>query len=54
MKNKDYFILMIISLILGFIVMGIANLKSSLTNEYYKKELESYPYEHSKIPKDGK
>jgi len=51
MKNKDYFILMIISLILGFIVVGIEN---SLTNEYYKKELESYPYEHSKIPEDGK
>jgi hypothetical protein len=54
MKNKDYFILMIISLILGFIVVGIANSKNSLTNEFYKKELESYPYEHSKIPKDGK
>lgn len=27
-------------------------LKDSLEIEYYKKELESYPYDHSKIPTD--
>ena len=24
--------------------------KDSLETEYYKKQLESYPYDHSKIP----
>jgi len=28
----------------------ISFLRDSLEMEYYKKELESYPYEHSKIP----
>jgi hypothetical protein len=27
-------------------------LKDSFEIEYYKKELESYPYDHSKIPTD--
>ena len=27
-------------------------LKDSLEMEYYKKQLESYPYDHSKIPTD--
>jgi hypothetical protein len=27
-------------------------LKDSLETEYYKKQLESYPYDHSKIPTD--
>lgn len=26
--------------------------KDSLETEYYKKKLESYPYDHSKIPTD--
>ena len=26
--------------------------KDSLETEYYKKQLESYPYDHSKIPTD--
>jgi hypothetical protein len=50
MKNKDYFILMIVSLILGFIVVGITTSEDSFSDEYYKKQLESYPFEHSKIP----
>lgn len=54
MKNKDYFILMIISLILGFIVVELTPLKDSLKGVYYKKQLESYPYEHSKITTYGK
>jgi pyruvate dehydrogenase complex dehydrogenase (E1) component len=28
----------------------IKNLRDSLEMEYYKKQLESYPYDHSKIP----
>jgi hypothetical protein len=27
-------------------------LRDSLEMEYYKKQLESYPYDHSKIPTD--
>jgi hypothetical protein len=27
--------------------------KDSLETEYYKKQLESYPYDHSKIPTDA-
>ncbi len=54
MKNRDYFILMIISLVLGFIVVEITTSKYSFSDEYYKKEIQSYPYEHSKIPTDGK
>jgi hypothetical protein len=27
-------------------------IKDSLESEYYKKQLESYPYDHSKIPTD--
>ena len=27
-------------------------IKDSLETEYYKKQLESYPYDHSKIPTD--
>jgi pyruvate dehydrogenase complex dehydrogenase (E1) component len=30
----------------------IKNLRDSLEMEYYKKQLESYPYDHSKIPTD--
>jgi hypothetical protein len=54
MKNKDYLTLMIISLLLGFIVVELTSLKESFNDVYYKKQLESYPYEHSKIPTDGK
>jgi len=53
MKNKDYFILMIVSLILGFIVVGITTSEDSFSDEYYKKQLESYPFEHSKITTNG-
>jgi len=27
-------------------------IKDSLETEYYKKQLKSYPYDHSKIPTD--
>lgn len=29
-------------------------LKDSVDDEFYKKELETYPFEHSKITEDGK
>jgi hypothetical protein len=54
MKNKDYLTLMIISLLLGFIIVEITYSKDSSNDEYYKKQLESYFYEHSKIPTNGK
>ena len=54
MKNKDYLTLMIISLLLGFILVELTYSEDSFNDEYYKKQLESYPYEHSKIPTDGK
>ena len=28
-------------------------IKDSLETQYYKKQLESYPYDHSKIPTNG-
>ena len=71
MKNKHYFALMVLSLILGYFVLKtydyrdknitvrypkrkdvqeqVRYLKDSFNNEYYKKQLETYPFEHSKI-----
>lgn len=54
MKNKDYFIFMIVSLLIGFIVVGLTSSEDSFNDEYYKKQLELYPFDHSKIPIDGK
>jgi hypothetical protein len=72
MKIKDYMIVSLISIVVGFIIIYGINidsnrmiryqtiketeeqikfLKDSLETQYYKKQLESYPYEHSKIPK---
>ena len=51
-------ILFIISLTPNYDVEGLKKqqkiqyLKDSLETEYYKKQLESYPYDHSKIPTD--
>jgi len=75
MKSKDYFILMVISLVLGYFILKISNnqnkniivrypkrkevqeqvkyLRDSFGDEYYKKQLESYPFEHSKIKTNG-
>ena len=75
MKSKDYFILVVISLVIGFLITKINKfgtntriikyqtqeetrdqvkyLKDSFSDDYYKKELESYPFDHSKIPHDG-
>jgi hypothetical protein len=71
MRNKHYFTLMTLSLILGYFVLKISEtnnknitvkyperkdvqeqvkyLKDSFNNEYYKKQLETYPFQHSKI-----
>jgi len=71
MKIKDYMIVSLISIVIGFIIIYGININSnriiryqttketeeqikflrdSFDMKYYKKQLESYPYEHSKIP----
>ena len=73
MKTKDYIIISLLSIVLGYIIIyevkvnsnriiryqttketeeQIKFLRDSFDMKYYKKQLESYPYEHSKIPKD--
>lgn len=67
MKSSSFFILAsIIFLILSLIIITsridlnnkqmthdkLEFIKDSLETEYYKKQLESYPYDHSKIPTD--
>lgn len=67
MKSSLFFILAsIIFLILSLIIITsridlnnkqmthdkLEFIKDSLETEYYKKQLESYPYDHSKIPTD--
>ena len=73
MKTKDYIIISLLSIVLGYIVIyevkvnsnriiryqttketeeQIKFLRDSFDMKYYKKQLESYPYEHSKIPTD--
>ena len=62
MTNRTFFIVMSIMMLLfvtGVLLLStrkrlehdkIKNLRDSLEMEYYKKQLESYPYDHSKIP----
>lgn len=68
MTNRTFFIVMSIMMLLfitGVVLLTdglstrkrlehdkIKNLRDSLEMEYYKKQLESYPYDHSKIPTD--
>ncbi len=68
MTNRTFFIVMSIMMLLfvtGVVLLtdGLSTrkkmthnrlvyLKDSLEMEYYKKQLESYPYDHSKIPTD--
>jgi hypothetical protein len=64
MTNRTFFIVMSIMMLLfvtGVLLLStrkrlehdkIKNLRDSLEMEYYKKQLESYPYDHSKIPTD--
>jgi hypothetical protein len=64
MTNRTFFIVMSIMMLLfvtGVLLLStrkkmthnrLVYLKDSLEMEYYKKQLESYPYDHSKIPTD--
>jgi hypothetical protein len=66
MRNNSFVILMVTLMILFITIVFTSRftdkkeleservkfLKDSLEIEYYKKELESYPYDHSKIPTD--
>lgn len=69
MRNREFVGLVIASILFGFIVSGLytstiqkreiityeeQHFKDSLEIEYYKKQLETYPFEHSKIPENGK
>jgi hypothetical protein len=64
MINKTFLVVMLL-FVTGVVVLTyelstrkrldtdkIKNLRDSLEMEYYKKQLESYPYDHSKIPTD--
>ena len=60
MKNKDFFLAMIVSVLLGLLVVAVIdsnhreNSKTtqvdSLSDDYYKKSLDSFFFDHSKIP----
>jgi hypothetical protein len=63
MKNKDFFYAMIVSLMFGLLVVSIVseNKKElpsvqtkvdTTSQEYYKKSLDSFFFEHSKIPNE--
>jgi hypothetical protein len=63
MKNKDFFYAMIISLMLGLLVVSIIgenkrelptvqNEIDTLSHEDYKKSLDSFFFDHSKIPNE--
>jgi hypothetical protein len=65
MINRIFFIVMLLFVTGGVVLLTyelstrkrldtdkIKNLRDSLEMEYYKKQLESYPYDHSKIPTD--
>lgn len=59
-KNKDFILAMIISICLGLLIVSIINnndkesvkpvLIDSLSDDFYKKTLDSFPFDHSKIP----
>ena len=69
MRNREFLAWCIVSLLFGFTITSIytsikkkdgmrkyetQHFKDSLEIEYYKKQLELYPFDHSKIPTDGK
>ena len=69
MRNSEFLAWCIVSLLFGFTITSIytsikkktdirkyemQHFKDSLEIEYYKKQLELYPFDHSKIPTDGK
>lgn len=60
MKNRDFFLSMFISIFFGLFIMSV--IKSyevqtpkpvkvdTTSDEYYKKSLDSFYFEHSRIP----
>lgn len=65
MRSREFLAWSIVSILFGFAVTSvytskkqkveiteneIKHLKDSLESEYYKKQLDSYPFDHSKIP----
>jgi hypothetical protein len=60
MKNKDFFFAMLISLLVGLTIVGLTNKNEkelptpspidSTSKDYYKKSLDSFFFDHSKIP----
>lgn len=69
MRNSEFLAWCIVSLLFGFTITSIytsvkkkidirkyetQHFKDSLEIEYYKKQLELYPFDHSKISTDGK
>jgi len=62
MKNKEFFFGMLFSLIIGLTIVGLTNKKEkelpthsvqdTTSQEYYKKNLDSFFFDHSKIPNE--
>jgi len=62
MKNKDFFFAMLISLLVGLTIVGLTNknekelptpsAQDTTSQEYYKKSLDSFFFDHSKIPNE--
>lgn len=62
MKNKDFLLSMILSILIGLFVMAV--IKSyevqtpeivkvdTTSDEYFEKKLDSFFFDHSKIPND--
>jgi len=60
MKNKDFFYSMIVSLMLGLLIVSIVeenkkeppvkNQIDTTSQNYYKKSLDSFFFDHSRIP----
>jgi hypothetical protein len=62
MKNKEFFFAMLFSLIIGLTIVGLTNkgekelptpsVQDTTSQEYYKKSLDSFFFNHSKIPNE--
>jgi hypothetical protein len=62
MKNKEFFFAMLFSLIIGLTIVGLTNkeekelptpsAQDTTSQEYYKKSLDSFFFDHSKIPNE--
>ena len=60
MKNKDFFFAMLISLLVGLTIAELTNeskkelttptITDTTSQDFYKKSLDSFFFDHSKIP----